>query len=100
MLVLVAGRAARDLGVAGLAQTLADRSAAAAHAARDEGDALDDRLRTVAPGLLREQRSIDDFSFFAHGHSFYERSTAKATPMPPPIHSDASPPLASRFSIS
>src|SRR6185503_13376169 len=90
ILLLVARQAARHHRVAGLAEELADRAADAAHAAGDEDDALDDRARAVAPDLLLHHRVIDDFSFFAHvPFLFYGRSTARATPMPPPIHSDA-----------
>src|SRR5258706_6438062 len=68
VLLLVAWQATRDHGVAGLAQALADRAADAAHAARDEHDALHHRARIVAPGLLLGYRLIDHFAFLAHLH--------------------------------
>src|SRR5437773_4009478 len=71
VLLLVARQAAGDHDVPGLAEPPADRAADAAHAARHEHDALDDRQRTVAPGLLLGYRLIDDFALFAHVHSFF-----------------------------
>src|SRR5512134_551367 len=84
-LALVARQAAGDHRVAGRGQARADRRADAAHAARDEGDARQRRLR---------RRALHPLQHRAH------RSTASATPMPPPMHSDASPFFASRFCIS
>ena len=69
-LLVVCRQAARDHRVAGLSQPPADRRADAPHSPGDECDALDDRPRAVAPELLVYQRLIDDFAFFAHGHSF------------------------------
>src|SRR5207237_10838598 len=59
VLLLVARQAAGDHGMAGLAEPPADRAADAAHAARHEHDALDDRQRIVAPGLLLGYRLLD-----------------------------------------
>src|SRR5512134_884438 len=86
-LALVARQAAGDHRVAGRGEARADRRADAAHAARDEDDARQRGLRRAClAARLLEHR--------AH------RSTASATPMPPPMHSDARPFFASRFAIS
>src|SRR5204862_116646 len=52
VLLLVARQAARDHGVAGLPEALADRGADAAHAAGDERDPLDHLAAAVAPELV------------------------------------------------
>src|SRR6185436_1638635 len=62
VLLLVAGQAARDHRMAGAAEAVADRGADAAHAAGDEGDALHDRQRFIAPCF----RLLYDFRF-SHG---------------------------------
>src|SRR3970282_1747910 len=86
-LPVVVRQAARDHRVPRGAQAPADRRADAAHAAGNEGDARLRRLRVLPGGVLPLQHR-------AH------RSTASATPMPPPIHSDARPFFASRLCIS